>query len=59
VRIGTNGRRITTREATVKTATVEVKTLTISGRQVMLAVFRQLLEEPLIGYRTAELRGLP
>ena len=38
---------ITIEEATVKTATVEVKTLTISGKQVTLAVFRQIKEEDL------------
>src|SRR5262245_60545334 len=54
-----SSRRITTREATVKTATVEVKVLSISGRQVTLAVFRQLIEEPLINPTTAELYGSP
>lgn len=55
----TNGRRITTHEATVKTATVEIKSLQISGKQVTLAVFRQLKEEPIVSYATAELRGVP
>jgi hypothetical protein len=55
----TNGRRITTHEATVKTAAVEVKTLTISGKQVTLAVFRQLKEEALIDPQTLEYRGIP
>src|ERR687892_472382 len=54
-----NGRRITTHEATVKTVAVEIKTLTVSGKQVTLAVFRQLQEETLIDYLTAELRGVP
>jgi hypothetical protein len=35
-------RRINVLDATIKTATVEIKTLTISGKQVTLAVFRQL-----------------
>src|SRR5262245_11222553 len=55
----TNGRRITTHEATVKTAAVEVKSLTISGKQVTLAVFRQLLNEDLIDERTGDLSGVP
>ena len=37
-------RVITAREALVKTAAVDVKVLTISGKQVTLAVFRQLQE---------------
>ncbi|MBQ1118535.1 hypothetical protein [Streptomyces sp. C3-3] len=41
-------RQLTTQNATITTAAVEVKTLTISGKQVTLAVFRQLKEEPLI-----------
>lgn len=41
-------KQLTTQNATITTATVEVKTLTISGKQVTLAVFRQLREEPLI-----------
>jgi hypothetical protein len=36
---------LTVHNAEVHTATVEVKSLTISGKQVTLAVFRQLLEE--------------
>ncbi|MFI6123243.1 hypothetical protein ACIBCU_26280 [Streptomyces sp. NPDC051064] len=41
-------RQLTTQNATITTAAVEVKTLTISGKQVTLAVFRQLREEPLV-----------
>lgn len=41
-------RQLTTQNATITTAAVEVKTLTISGKQVTLAVFRQLKEEPII-----------
>jgi hypothetical protein len=55
----TNGRRITTYEATVKTAAVEVKSLTISGKQVTLAVFRQLQKEDLINERSDDLLGIP
>ena len=36
------------RNAQVSTATVEIKTLTVSGKQVTLTVFRQLIEAPLI-----------
>lgn len=54
----TNGRVITAHEATVKTATVEVKSLTISGKQVTLAVFRQLQEDRLIDGVTALLHGV-
>lgn len=39
---------LTVQNAQIQTAAVEVKTLTISGKQVTLAVFRQLLERPLV-----------
>lgn len=52
-------RAITTQEATVKTATVEIKTLTISGKQMTLAVFRQLQEEVLLDRETLQLCGIP
>jgi hypothetical protein len=39
---------LTTHNAEIKTATVEIRTLTVTGKQVTLAVFRQLREEPLI-----------
>ncbi|WP_121703494.1 hypothetical protein [Streptomyces sp. E5N298] len=42
------GKQLSARNATITTAAVEVKALTISGKQVTLAVFRQLKEEPLI-----------
>lgn len=41
-------KQLTVHNATITTAAVEVKTLTISGKQVTLAVFRQLREEQLI-----------
>lgn len=53
------GRRITVHDATIKTATVAVKALTISGKQVTLAVFEQLERETLLDPETGELRGLP
>jgi hypothetical protein len=52
-------RIITAREATVKTATVDVKALTISGRQVTLSVFRQLKDAPLLDEETVALGGVP
>lgn len=51
-------KQLTTQNATITTAAVEVKTLTISGRQVTLAVFRQLREEPLIA-EDGTLNGVP
>ncbi|MFI5739142.1 hypothetical protein ACIA9I_12305 [Streptomyces anulatus] len=51
-------RQLTTQNATITTAAVEVKTLTISGKQVTLAVFRQLQEEPLIAW-DGTLKGEP
>jgi hypothetical protein len=53
------GRSITAREATVKTATVDVKALTISGKQVTLSVFRQLKDESIVDGESADLRGVP
>lgn len=40
--------QLTVQNAQVSTASVEIKTLTLSGKQVTLAVFRQLIEAPLI-----------
>ncbi|MCX5209774.1 hypothetical protein OG689_10810 [Kitasatospora sp. NBC_00240] len=51
-------KQLTVFNATVTTAAVEVKTLTISGKQVTLAVFRQLREERLIT-KAGELAGEP
>ncbi len=39
---------LTVHNAEVRTATVEIRTLTVSGKQVTLAVFRQLKSQPLI-----------
>jgi hypothetical protein len=39
---------LTVQNAAITTASVEIKTLTVSGKQVTLAVFRQLLEQPLV-----------
>jgi hypothetical protein len=55
----TEGRRLSTHEATIRTAAVEVKTLTIRGKQVTQSVFRQLLREDLLDPETVALRGVP
>lgn len=49
---------LTTQNAQITTAAVEVKTLTISGKQVTLSVFRQLIHEDLVSEDGA-LNGLP
>lgn len=49
-------RPLTVRNAQITTAAVEIKTLTISGKQVTLAVFRQIKVEPLLA-RDGSLRG--
>lgn len=41
-------KQLTAQNATITTASVEVKALTVSGKQVTLTVFRQLQETPLI-----------
>jgi hypothetical protein len=51
-------RPLTVHNAQITTAAVEVKTLTISGKQVTLAVFRQLREEALIA-EDGTLNGVP
>ena len=51
--------RITTKEATVKTASVEMKVLSISGKQMTLAVYRQLDEAAIIDEETGNLQGVP
>lgn len=52
-------RVINVHDASIKTATVEIKSLTVSGRQVTMGVFRQLLNEDVIDPATATLRGIP
>jgi hypothetical protein len=49
---------LTVRNAEIRTAAVEIKTLTVSGKQVTLAVFRQILSEQLIA-ADGTLRGIP
>jgi hypothetical protein len=57
----TNGavRRITTQDAKIKTATVELKALVIDGKQVTLSVFRQFQNEDLIDLESGQLKGVP
>ena len=50
---------LTIHNAEIKTAGVEIKTLTIEGKQVTLAVFRQLEIKPLIDKETGKLNGMP
>lgn len=49
---------LTTETATITTAAIEIRTLTIGRKQVTLAVFRQLREEPLIA-EDGTLNGVP
>jgi hypothetical protein len=51
-------RQLTVHNAQISTAAVEIKTLTISGKQVTIAVFRQLREERLISF-DGTLNGVP
>ncbi|MET8162263.1 hypothetical protein ABZT47_38390 [Sphaerisporangium sp. NPDC005289] len=50
---------LTPQSAEITTATVEIKALTVNGKQVTLAVFRQLYEEPLYDSRTWQSFGTP
>jgi len=44
--------------AVIKTAQVEIKALTVGGKQVTLAVFRQLDQKVIIDYETQKLNGV-
>jgi hypothetical protein len=52
------GKQLNVQNATVTTATIEVKTLTIGARQVTQGIFKQLIEEPLIA-EDGTLNGVP
>lgn len=54
-----DGRVINVEHAEIRTATVAIRALTIDKRQVTLAVFRQLRDEPVVDRDTGEFRGLP
>lgn len=49
---------ITVDEAMISTVAVEIKTLTIGKKQMTLAVYRQIIEEPIIG-ENCEFAGTP
>lgn len=51
-------KQLTTQNATITTVAVEVKTLTISGKQVTQSLFKQLQEEPVVAY-DGTLNGTP
>jgi hypothetical protein len=51
--------QIAAKEAIIKTAAVEIKTLAVSGKQVTLAVFRQMDQETLLDYEHQTLNGIP
>ena len=50
---------LTPKSAQITTATVEIKAMTVNGKQVTLAVFRQLYNEPLYDPFTWEAAGAP
>lgn len=47
------------REATIKTAIVEIKALTVGGKQVTQSLFRQLEEKSIVDDETLQLVGVP
>lgn len=51
-------KQLTTQNATITTATVQMNTLTVSGKQVTLAVFRQLREQAVIA-EDGSINGVP
>lgn len=50
---------VLTKDASVRTASVSIQSLTISSKQVTLSVFRQIELDTLIDPETAKLNGLP
>lgn len=52
-----NTKRITTENASIKTTSVDVRVMSISGKQMTLSVFRQLKEEQVIDPKTLQLLG--
>ena len=53
-----NRRALTALSAELLTASVSIKTLTVAGRQVTQAVFRQLIDESIVDLETMQLRGV-
>ena len=52
-------KKINVVEAKITTATVEIQTLTINGKQMTLAVFRQLQQEDIFDEEKGRLKGVP
>lgn len=50
---------INVENAEIKTASIEIKALTVNGRQVTMSTFRQLQEEELIDFDNMKLNGIP
>jgi hypothetical protein len=50
---------LTVHNAEIHTATVKIQTLTVSGKQVTLAVFRQLQQSDLLTLNDGTFQGLP
>lgn len=48
---------ISVEQAFINTATIEIKALTVNGRQVTQALFKQLLNEPVVAWDTGEFLG--
>lgn len=46
-------------QAKLSKVSVEIQVVRVGGRQMTLAVFRQLKREPLIDWKTLQLRGVP
>lgn len=55
----TKTKQLNAQTAIIKTAAIEIKALTISGRQVTFGVFRQLPVRELIDYSTLKMNGIP
>lgn len=51
-------RLLTAHNATIKTASVEIKTLSVEGKQITLALFRQIIAEDIFDCEHGLLRGV-
>lgn len=51
-------KQLTTQNATITTASIQMNTLTVSGKQVTLAVFRQLRDQDVIAH-DGTINGIP
>jgi hypothetical protein len=52
-------RAIKTTEAVIATATVEIRTVSVAGKQMTLALYRQIPREEILAEGSAGFRGLP